>query len=115
MPGLVLVVLLGFVGAARATFAPEKPRLGFPSPPRFEARADHTVEVTWAGATARVLSVVRGGTHTWDRRLVSRRTHVEVHDTIGNPGGEIVGRGTAHPTRYTHRRRRGVGRWPAYR
>jgi hypothetical protein len=40
MLGLVLAVVLGLVGSEGAQADGGTPRLGFPSPPRFEAQAD---------------------------------------------------------------------------
>jgi hypothetical protein len=92
MLGIVLAVLLGIVGTDTARAGGDAPRLGFPSPPRFDARADErTVNVTWAGASVQVATAVRGGERTWDRQLVMRSTHVEVRDTIRNPTTVTIG------------------------
>jgi hypothetical protein len=92
MVGLVLAVLLGLVGGGAARADGDAPRLGFPSPPRFEAHADQrTVDVSWAGSSAQVVTVVRGGEHTRERRFVVHPTHVEVRDTLRNPAGDMIG------------------------
>jgi hypothetical protein len=73
------------------------PRLGRPSPPEFEAHADDRhVEVTWGGNTVVVATEVRGGPSRWQRRLTTSPTHVEVHDTIANPGGAVIGLHVRH-------------------
>jgi hypothetical protein len=97
MLGIVLAVLLGLAASGAARADGEAPRLGFPSPPRFEAHADErTVDVTWGGSSVRVATAVRGGERTWDRQLVMHPTHVEVRDTIRNPTADTIGLRVRH-------------------
>ena len=57
MLGIVLAVLLGPVGSDAARADGGTPRLGFRSPPRFEAHGDaRTVDVTWDGSSAQVVT-----------------------------------------------------------
>jgi hypothetical protein len=92
MLGIVLAVLLGLAGSDAARADGDAPRLGFPSPPRFDAHADErTVNVTWAGASVQVTTAARGGERTWERQLVMHPTRVEVRDTIRNPTAETIG------------------------
>jgi hypothetical protein len=92
MFALVPAVLWALVMSGVARADDSAPRLGFPSPPRFEAHADaRTVNVTWAGSSAQVVTAVRGGERTWDRQLVMHPTHVEVRDTIRNPTADTIG------------------------
>ena len=57
MLGIVLAVLLGLAGSDAARADGGAPRLGFPSPPRFDAHADErTVDVTWGGPTVQVVT-----------------------------------------------------------
>ncbi len=70
-----------------------RPRLQSPRPPGFEAHAaDATMlSVSWAGKTVGLRTAVTGGVHEWNRTLVLHPTHVEVRDTIRNPGQEAIG------------------------
>ncbi len=69
-----------------------RPRLAPPAPPRFDADADRdVVRVTWDGATREIHTFVVGGPHRLERRLERFPTHVEVRDTVTNPGAGLVG------------------------
>jgi hypothetical protein len=68
------------------------PRVGFPTPPAFTVRhGAHRIDVAWDRAAVAVTTTVRGGTHEWTRDVVTTPTHVEVRDTIRNPGRDPIG------------------------
>jgi hypothetical protein len=74
-----------------------RPRLALPDAPRFTASADPAhVTVSWDGATAEVRTSVTGGRHEWSREIVTKPTHVEVRDTIRNPGDAVTGLHVRH-------------------